>query len=322
MAASRPPFPFIVACGRSGTTLVQAMLNAHPEMAIPPEAHFLVPVGRGVPVRDGRIDIEQVASRWERHPYFALWELPPDRLREALSRAKPATYPDAARTLYALYAEGRGKARYGDKTPKHVLNLPYLADAFPEARFIHLLRDGRDVTCSFIARRIGPRDAVEGAIRWKRTVARGRRDGARLPRGRYLEVRYEDFVADPEGNLRRICELIDLPWDGSMLEYREGLDRMLPEGHLRDLHENVYRPPTEGLRDWRREMMPEEVAVFEALAGDLLSELGYERTVSRPSPSLRLEARRRWALVKADRARRKALRVAGWAGAGGSTGED
>jgi Sulfotransferase family len=321
MAGSRPPFPFIVACGRSGTTLVQAMLNAHPEMAIPPEAHFLVPGGREVPIRDGAIDIEHVTSRWERHPYFALWELSPDRLREALSRARPATYPDAARALYALYAEEREKPRYGDKTPKHVLSLPYLADAFPEARFIHLLRDGRDVTCSFIARGIGPRDAVEGAIRWKRTVVRGRRDGARLGRGRYLEVRYEDFVADPEGNLRRICDFIDLPWDGSMLEYRAGLDRMLPEGHLRDLHENVYRPPTEGLRDWRREMTPEEVAVFEALAGDLLSELGYERTVPRPPPRLRLEARRRWALVKAERARRKALRIAGRS-SGGSTGED
>lgn len=320
--AGRPPFPFIVACGRSGTTLVQAMLNAHPEMAIPPEAHFLVPVGRGVPTRDGRIDIEHVARRWERHPYFALWEVQPGRLREALARARPTTYPDAARVLYSIYARDRGKPRYGDKTPKHVLSLGYLADAFPEGRFIHLLRDGRDVTCSFIARGIGPRDAVEGAIRWKRTVARGRRDGARVGRSRYLEVRYEDFVADPETHLRRICGFIELPWDRSMLQYREGLDRMLPEGHLRDLHENVYRPPTEGLRDWRREMEPEEVAVFEALAGDLLSELGYERTAPRPSPRLRIEARRRWALVKADRARRKALRAAGRTDVGVTAGEE
>jgi hypothetical protein len=308
MAASRPPFPFIVACGRSGTTLVQAMLNAHPEMAIPPETPFLLPVRDRVRRQGGGVDLERFVALLERNRNFALWNLPPEAVREALSRTRPRDYPGAVRTLYASYASQRGKERYGDKTPAHVLHLPYLAEAFPEARFIHLIRDGRDVTCSYLARGIGPRDGVEGAMRWKHTVATGRRDGTRLGPDRYLEVRYEGLVADPEGHLKTITGFIELDYDEAMIDYGAHVDGMLPSPHLKDLHDNVYRPPTENLRDWRREMDPVEVTMFEALAGDLLSELGYERAVPDPSPMTRLEARRRWARVNAERVVRKLRR--------------
>jgi hypothetical protein len=306
--AARPPFPFIVACGRSGTTLVQAMLNAHPEMAIPPEAHFLLPVRDRVTRRGGGVDLEGFVAILDRNRSFALWNVSAEEVQRALARTRPRDYPGAVRTLYAAYARRHDKGRYGDKTPKHVLNLPYLAEAFPEARFIHLVRDGRDVTCSFMARGIGPRDGVEGALRWKRAVATGRRDGARLGPDRYLEVRYEDLVADPEGHIKGIAEFIELDYDEVMLEYRGQVDGMLPNPYLKDLHENVYRPPTEHLRDWRREMDPVEVAMFEVLAGDLLSELGYERAVPHPSPMTRMEARRRWVRVNAERIVRKARR--------------
>jgi hypothetical protein len=308
MAAARPPFPFIVACGRSGTTLLQAMLNAHPAMAIPPEAHFLLPARNRVTRRGGGVDLERLVALLARSRNFALWNFPVEEVRGALARTRPRDYPGAVRTLYASYARRHGKERYGDKTPNHVLSLPYLSEAFPEARFIHLIRDGRDVTCSFMARGIGPRDGVEGAIRWKRAVASGRRDGARLGPDRYLEVRYEDLVADPEGHIKGIAAFIDLDYDEAMLDYREQVDRMLPNAYLKDLHANVYRPPTEHLRDWRREMDPAEVAMFEALAGDLLSELGYERAVPEPSLMTRLEARRRWARVNAERVVRKVRR--------------
>jgi hypothetical protein len=308
MAAVRPPFPFIVACGRSGTTLVQAMLNAHPRMAIPPESHFLLPLRDRMRPARGGVDVDRFVALLARNRNFALWDLPAEDLRTALLREGPRSFPAAVRTLYATYARRRGKERYGDKTPKHVLSLPYLGGAFSEARFIHLIRDGRDVTCSFMARGIGPRNGVEGAMRWKRAVAAGRRDGARLGPDRYLEVRYEDLVADPEGHIKGLAGFIELDYDDAMLDYGPHVDRMLPSAYLKGLHENVYRPPTENLRDWRREMDPGEVTMFEALAGDLLSELGYERAVPRPSATARLEARRRWAAANAERALTKARR--------------
>jgi hypothetical protein len=308
---SGPVFPFIVASPRSGTTLLQAMLNAHPELAVPPEAHFLVPLARLVRHTDGLVDAGHLTRLLAGRELFALWALPQEEVESALREARPTTYPEAMRAVYALYARRQGKRRYGDKTPKHVENLSFLAEAFPEARFIHLIRDGRDVTSSFLAHRLGPRNAAEGAIRWRRTVAGGRRDGRRLGPERYFEVRYEELVEDPRRHLQAVCGFIDLEFDDAMLSYHRDAERLLPNPRLRSLHTNLSLPPRSGLRDWRREMTPSQVAVFEALAGDLLQELGYARAVPLVPWQARARAGRDWLGFQAFRALRRAERLVG-----------
>ena len=112
---------------------------------------------------------------------------------------------------------------------------------------------------------------------WRARVATGRADGAALGPHRYLELRYESLVDDPESALRRICELASLAYTPAMLDYhREDPAASVPErnwGH----HSNLARPPTKGLRDWRDRMGVADQQLFEAVAGDQLSALGYER---------------------------------------------
>src|SRR4051812_8879868 len=118
-------FPFVVGCSRSGTTLVRAMLDAHPLVAVPPESHFaLAP------------DVRGLRRALSRERWFALWEIEAPDLR-GLDVA------DAVRALFAAYAERQGKPRYADKTPHYVSHLPLFAERFPEARFVHVIRDGR-----------------------------------------------------------------------------------------------------------------------------------------------------------------------------------
>ena len=81
---------------------------------------------------------------------FLLWGLPPGDLQRSSARPEALDAASAVRVLYALYAARRGKTRYGDKTPNHVLYIPLFAGLFPEARFVHLIRDGRDVALSLI----------------------------------------------------------------------------------------------------------------------------------------------------------------------------
>jgi hypothetical protein len=108
----------------------------------------------------------------------------------------------------------------------------------------------------------------------------------------YLEIRYEDLVLDTESTLRRVCEFVELPWDERMLAYhREASDRMqaiarprerpgrdpIPAGYGPRIHALTSRPPAaERVQRWRTEMKPDETAVYERIAGDLLRELGYE----------------------------------------------
>ena len=113
-----------------------------------------------------------------------------------------------------------------------------------------------------------------------------RREGARAARrGRYLELRYEALVDDPQGTVQGICSFAGLPWEPSMLEYAGAVD-VSGKPH----QQNLLRRPTAGLRSWREEMAPTDVAAFEAVAGDLLASLGYELAGDRrsaPSPAQR-----------------------------------
>lgn len=273
----RAPFPFIVACGRSGTTLLRAVLDSHPEMAIPPETKFIMEFleHRRRYERPDGFDTDRFVDEVHRSWVLRQLDLTIDDVRSALARP-PADMPDAIRRLFARYAELRGKSRYGNKTPVHVLSISALADAFPEARFVHIIRDGRDVALSYVGADIGPDTIAAAALRWRRWVRRGREAGATIVPDRYLEVRYETLVEEAEEVAGRVAAFLDLAYDPAMLRYHERADEVVAGVKRPHNFQGLWLPPTRGMRDWRHEMSPSDRAVFEALAGDLLLELGYE----------------------------------------------
>lgn len=312
------PFPFIVARGRSGTTLLRAILDAHPDLAIPGESHFAVSFGTRRREFERADGFAVEAFLWDllRHWGFRRWELPEEDVRAAFAERPPSTVAEGVRLAFAIYARSRGKLRYGDKTPGFVLHVSLLAELFPEARFVHLIRDGRDVALSYLDTDFGVATLTDAAIYWDRFVRAGRTAGNALQPGRYLEVRYEDLVADVDSTMRRVCDHIDLPFDPQMLRYFErpsGLDGLSHAEH----HQNVSLPPTSGLRDWRTQMNSADVALFEALAGDLLTDLGYERATERPgvrATALAARARAGLAVRRVARRGRKSLDGPAWMG--------
>lgn len=289
-----PVFPFVVGCGRSGTTLLRSMLDSHPTMAIPPETYFTLRLAenRRLYEEPGGFATGLFLDDLGRTGGFRRMGMSPDALRERLAAHPPETYAGAIRSVYREYASSRGKARYGDKTPIYILHLPLLSSLFPEARFVHIIRDGRDVTRSFMDG--GWADRIEdGALYWRLQVRRGRRAGSRLGPKRYREIRYEDLIDDPASTLSWICSFLDLEYDPQMLRYEETARQWTSTSRNPDRHRNLLREPTKGLRDWRTQMSPEELAVAEHLIGDLLAELGYELGGGRTRSSA-LDARRRW----------------------------
>jgi hypothetical protein len=271
-------FPFIVGSGRSGTTMVRAILDSHPDVAVPNETGFLTRMARRSTrtsyERPDGFDVGSFVSDLDREEQFRQWDLSLDLVGSSLTDVPVHGLADAIRRIYGLYASERGKTRYGDKTPSYVLRMPLLAELFPEACFVHVIRDGRDVALSYLEIPWGPRTIHEAALDWKRHVGRGRRAGRALGPGRYLEVRYEDIVEDPERVTRLICSFVGVGFEPAMLRYFERADELAAGiSHFR----NLYLPPTKGLRDWRVEMTPADAAVFGVLAGDFLDDLGYER---------------------------------------------
>lgn len=285
----RPPAPFVVGVPRSGTTLLRLMLDAHPELTIPPETHFIPAViracRRGAPA-------DEVAEAITGHRRWADFGLDEVDLRSRLAALAPLETGPAIRAFYELYAEQQGKPRWGDKTPGYATKMRRIQRALPEARFIHVIRDGRDVVLSRARKSRNPQPTGLAARRWKRRViaTRSRSQTVR----HYLEIRFEDLVTETEPVLLRVCEFIELPFDPAMLAYHERavarlaeIDRELPakrggpelEAEPRiAAHARASDPPSPArAAAWRKEMSPEEVVDFEAEAGDLLEELGYAR---------------------------------------------
>jgi hypothetical protein len=305
----RPPFPFIVGCGRSGSTLLRAMCDSHPSLAVPPESHFIVPLAPRGPAADHPLDVATFVDGLFATERFELWGLDRPTIVAALAAPPLPDYPVAVRRVFALWAAARGKDRYADKTPGYVLHIPTLARLFPEAVFVHLIRDGRDVASSFLE--LGWADRIEeAALHWQLRVRRGRRAGHALPPGRYLELRYEQLVADAEPQLRTLCAAIGLPFADAMLDPTHRAADVIRTTRHPDYHQRLAVPPTPGLRNWRDDLSEEDTARFELLAGGTLAELGYERSGVRATGSVRLQAAGRWVRWQLHRVRRRAARAA------------
>lgn len=285
----RPPFPFLVGARRSGTTLVQAMCDSHPLMAVPPECGFVLALAP-----DGRVpfDPRRFLDGLYGDEGFQRWKLPRAAVELSFTAEPPTTHADAVRRVYGLWAERQGKRRYADKNPEHVLRMAALDALFPEARIVHVIRDGRDVAASCLE--LGWASTIEqAALHWRRYVQRGRQAGRLLPSIRYHELRYEDLVTEPEATVRKLCDAIELPFDRRMLDHRRSAAAQT--GRTGTPHHNRFlnRRLMPGLRDWRRDLPAEAVTRFELLAGPLLAELGYELSGKSPSRGVRLQVRAR-----------------------------
>jgi hypothetical protein len=267
-----PPL-IVLGVGRSGTTLLRVMLDRNTKLAIPDESFFMLPLARR---HRGRVKADAFFADLRRLPRLREWGLEPDDVRPRLRDGM--TTGEAIAAIFETYAEKAGKPRWGDKTPLYMQHLPLLERLFPDALWLHLVRDGRDAALSFLALGPGfsgttwaqPHTVGQFAARWKVEIETARELGRRAG-DRYFELSYEDLVSEPDPQLRRICEFASLPWEPEMLAYAGSVDvSKLPE------HQRLAQPPTPNVRNWREEMPATDARAFEDVAGDVLRDSGYE----------------------------------------------
>jgi hypothetical protein len=289
MTASRSQDPPVIVLGvsRSGTTLLKEMLDRHSDLAIPSESYFVPQLWD----RHGhRSDPEEIVEDLGRIARVREWGVTPQDVRARLSA--DVSFNDVVDAVYRAYAEARGKHRYGDKTPAYMQHLALLDQVFQGAQYVHIVRDGRDAGLSFVDMRrkprfnLGrPRRLAEFACAWRLEIEGAQRFGARLGPTRYLELRYEDLVAEPEARLRDVCGFLGLEFEPGMLEYHRDVD----PGRLQD-HPRLAEPPQKDVRRWREQMQPRDLELFEAIASRLLDLLGYDRAFPAPSGAVRARA--------------------------------
>jgi hypothetical protein len=259
------PF-FIVGCARSGTTMLRRLLNRHSQVCVPAETHF---IPRKIKpflscLRHGRR--QDAVELLNSLPLIQKWEVRVGVQDIAHLDGEPA-YARAVHLLMSRRAARDGKPYWGEKTPWYVFEIPLLYRLFPQARFILIYRDGRDVALSVMPLRWGANNAYTCAHWWKRYIQAWLRVKPTLG-DNALDVCYEEFIRNPESQLQCICRFLGLLYEDEMLSGFP-IDR----SNFGRWRNNFY-------------MTQRELEAFEFVAGDTLSSLGYERGIENPNWSV------------------------------------
>jgi hypothetical protein len=201
------------------------MLDSHPEVAIPGETHWVPKLIKAF--ERSKQSADDAADLVIDHKRWGDFHLDAEEVRARIRALHPITAADVIRTFYSTYSEREGKSRYGDKTPGYIQEMRRIQRVLPEARFVHIIRDGRDVSLSHMRMNWGPETYAESAKLWRNRIRKARKMAPSIDH--YTEVRFEDLVADTEGVLRRVCEFIELDFDPVMLSYHERAEGRLAE---------------------------------------------------------------------------------------------
>lgn len=285
---------FIVGTSRSGTTLLQALLNAHSEIAIPPETHFFkyedeqsARLQQWMSAEPVRAFVDYLCNEKRR-----IGDLGIDReeIARAIERADVGSTRELFLLLMALYSAKKGGAStVGEKTPRHLLYVDELADRYPDARFLVLFRDPRAKARSEREVPFGSPSLFVSTWRWRRYVQEHFALKQKLSPDRYFQTTYESLVRDPESEVRAIISFLGADFEEQMLAFynRDEEERGYPERE--QWKENTLEPiQTDRIDLWKEELSRREIKLIEATAGSYLAKMGYSAYEAPPLSRLEL----------------------------------
>lgn len=262
---------FVVGMPRSGTKLLRDLLNQNPAIAIlPNETHFIPYLARRFD-RYGDVSKRGNFARLHADIRKAVFF---ERMQGRGIIFEEATWydlllgselRDVLRAFFDYYGRLTGCTIVGDKTPDYATQVPLLHSLFPDALFIHILRDPRDYALSM--RKAWGKSLDRSAHRWKCQVRKYLADVAAV-RPIHHELHYEDLVQAPRQTLRAVCDRLDVPFSESMLQLT------VPAENLGDAR-GLVTVDGSNTGKWRAKLTQREIEGIESIAGRLMAEVGY-----------------------------------------------
>jgi hypothetical protein len=265
--------------------MLRLMLASHSRLFIPPETWYLVPLVERFSLERALTpdEVESAISVMTSHDRWPDMKLDADEFRQRVAQLDAPCLRDLAEVVYRWHGEAEGKARWGDKTPPYIEIVPQLAKMYPQARFIHLVRDGRDVARSFQNRGwVESQWLHDNGREWIRAMECHWQLMRSDLRDRILLIYYEDLVLEPEATLRKVCRFIGERFEPQMLAWQEKVDEQVSaREHLQ--HDRLkLRIGQEGLARWKRDLSVRSTFLCEAFMATHLRRLGYELRYSSP----------------------------------------
>lgn len=188
-------------------------------------------------------------------------------LESVLADIGDRTYRGVLDAVFRQLAKHNRMERWGDKTPEYIDHLPVLEAVFPDAYYIHIVRDGRDVALSVFDRFWGAKNIVTAALEWRHAIDRVREFAKTINPERMLDIRYEDLLSQPRQTFSKIIEFLKIEdADGRLLEYVD--------------QEARKQLKSTNFNKWKTALTAKQQLTFDRINGDFLAEYGYETKTS------------------------------------------
>lgn len=282
MTINDTKYIFIVGVGRSGTTLVQHMLNAHPEISFPPETHFFrmhIINGRFEKLlkKHGRKGLVNVLKKDQ---YLKRLELEVEQILERLNdNNNKISAIEFYKNILRTYATRQGKKIFGDKDPRCIEFIPSLYKFFPHSYLIHVIRDPRDVIVSRMnASWSMGRNILHHIFAYRVQFQLGRELGNKFYKERYFEIVYEDLLANPINVIKKLCSFIDIPYSQEMMNFGDHAKKIVSNEEMQWKKEALGPLLTKNYGKWKSALSNIQVAKIERLCYNVFSNPGYIKT--------------------------------------------
>ncbi len=280
------PFFFIVGRPRSGTTLLRTLFDAHPNVNIPSESQFIIDLypkyGKITNWTEKTIIsfYNDLLTQW----LFDTWAMDYQELKANLLKCKGEnTYSTITKVVYSQYVSFFKKDKilfFGDKNPGYTIYTKRLLKIFPEAKFIHIVRDYRD---NFVSIKNVDFELPAPALvvqKWKYFFNKFNKDSEIKPDAYYV-LKYEDLVTDPELQLKKLCKFLELKYDNKVLNFYEKKEEALKTYSPKFMHKYqsslMQKINTNKIGVWKTQLSPWQIRLMDATVGKTGSEAGYEK---------------------------------------------
>jgi len=278
---------FIVGVGRSGTTLLQSMLNANKLIAFPPETHFIrnyLATKKSIfsfSIMNGRNKHKSIVERIRKDVNLLSLNIDLDKIIQETNIDNKVDLKKFFLTLLKSYSEKKGKLFFGDKDPKNVEYLKLIKNNFPGSIILHIIRDPRDVILSRMKAEWSKKYPfiLQGII-YREQLKIGENEGTNLFVSNYYRLYYEDLISYPEKTLKKICNFLNVDYDSEMLEFYKKSDEIVVEEE-RNWKENCFSPiMTSNMGKWKKELSINQIHIIEEICNEAFSKHGYKKFIN------------------------------------------
>lgn len=272
---------FIVGCFRSGTTLLRLILNANSRITISDEARYIpryINSGRKRATYN-KSEVRALCEKIIRQLKRQRWAAVPDIsvLLDYFPNGS-LSYNEIVETINSFPHKVPSDGYWGDNTPMYIEHWEQLKDQFPDARFINMVRDPRDVIASTksIAFNFGFSTYTAARI-WEYRLRCSVAMREQLPSADYFEVRYEELVREPERIVSELCEFLGVEYEADMLRFNESIDAAAL-AEVQPHHKKVLQGITDkSVGAYRSGLSPRQLSLIERVTETLMVKNGYPR---------------------------------------------